>query len=378
MKIALLSEKYTPDIGGLAISAGRLGDLLSAAGQDVRLFAPTSSLPPSIKQTQRSNGVHVTRFGAHKHVDDTLVDWFELLVEEHKREPFDAIHAYFLPMAGFVGAYAGKFLGIPNIVSIRGNDIERAAFDPGKFSHVMYALQNASAVTTNASILAKKAKAFFDREIHVIPNGIDIECFKPLKRNEALAETFNLQHSTFTIGFAGELREKKGSTSLLSAFAQINKKIPACLLIVGEVREGEDKNSFDEFREANPQLPITVTGQVPHKDMPAYYSLMDVFVHPSLRDGMPNAVLEAMACGIPVIATPVGGVPDVIQDGKNGILTDINDPGILAAKMMDLLTDPDKRKTLGVNARESVLERFTPEKELEANLSVYRSLGINV
>jgi glycosyltransferase involved in cell wall biosynthesis len=112
--------------------------------------------------------------------------------------------------------------------------------------------------------------------------------------------------------------------------------------------------------------------------MPAYYSLMDVFVHPSLRDGMPNAVLEAMACGIPVIATPVGGVPDVIQDGKNGILTDINDPGILAAKMMDLLTDPDKRKTLGVNARESVLERFTPEKELEANLSVYRSLGINV
>ncbi|HNN13466.1 MAG TPA: glycosyltransferase, partial [Anaerolineales bacterium] len=163
MKIALLSEKYTPDLGGLAISTGRLGDSLSAAGNDVRLFAPTSNLPPTIKQTQRSSGVHVKRFGAHKRVDDTLVDWFELIMEEHKHEPFDLIHAYFLPMAGFVGTYAGKYLGIPSVVSIRGNDIERAAFDTGKFSHVMYALQNADAVTTNASILAKKAKAFIDR-----------------------------------------------------------------------------------------------------------------------------------------------------------------------------------------------------------------------
>ncbi len=182
MKIALLSEKYTPDIGGLAISTGRLGHLLASAGHEVRVFAPTSNLPPSEKRTLNSNGVSVTRFGAHKRVDDTLVDWFELLIEEHKREPFDVLHAYFLPQAGFVATYAGKYLNIPSVVSIRGNDIERAAFDPSKFSHVMYALQNASAVTTNASELAKKAKAFIDREIFLIPNGIDVDCFKPMEK----------------------------------------------------------------------------------------------------------------------------------------------------------------------------------------------------
>ena len=192
MKIALLSEKYTPDIGGLAISTGRLGEMLAAAGHEVRLFAPTINLPPTIKQTLRSGGVHVTRFGAHKRVDDTLVDWFELVVEEHQREPFDLIHAYFLPMAGFVGSYAGKYLEIPSVVSIRGNDIERAAFDPSKFSHVMYALQNANAVTTNASELAKKAKAFIDRDIHIIPNGIDTERFKPLEKNRVLGEAIGL------------------------------------------------------------------------------------------------------------------------------------------------------------------------------------------
>jgi hypothetical protein len=100
----------------------------------------------------------VTRFGAHKRVDDTLVDWFELIVEEHQREPFDLIHAYFLPMAGFVGTYAGKYLNIPSVVSIRGNDIERAAFDPSKFSHVMYALQNARCRHNQCKYFGKESK----------------------------------------------------------------------------------------------------------------------------------------------------------------------------------------------------------------------------
>lgn len=375
MKIALLSEKYTPDIGGLAISTGRLGDLLSAAGHDVRLFAPTVNLPPTIKQSQRSGGVYITRFGAHKRVDDTLVDWFELIVDEHKREPFDLIHAYFLPMAGFVGAYSGKYLKVPSVVSIRGNDIERAAFDPGKFSHVMYALQNANAVTTNASELAKKAKAFIDREIHLIPNGIDTGHFKPVGRNEVLAEALGVEsRRSKMIGFVGELREKKGLATLLTGYAQTNKKIPSTLLIVGEIREGEDKKLFDEFQLSNPENQIIVTGHVPHKDLPAYYSLMDVFIHPSLRDGMPNAVLEAMACGVPVIATPVGGVLDVLEDGVNGRTIPVNDAEMLAKVTEELLNDPEQCTRLSKKAREKIEAKFTLQSELQANLNIYNKL----
>ena len=382
MKIALLSEKYTPDLGGLAISTGRLGEMLAAAGHDIRLFAPTSNLSPTIKQTQRSSGVNVTRFGAHKRVDNTLVDWFELIVEEHKREPFDLIHAYFLPMAGFVGTYAGKYLSIPSVVSIRGNDIERAAFDPSKFSHMMYALQNASAVTTNASILAKKAKAFFDREAHIIPNGIDTERFKPMEKNSVLAEALGLvdekkkEEGKFVMGFVGELREKKGLATLLSGYAQATKTRPVSLLIVGEVREGEDKKYFEEFKSNNPQLSITVTGHVPHKDLPAYYSLMDVFVHPSLRDGMPNAVLEAMACGVPVIATPVGGALDVLEDGVNGFFVDVNDATQLTEKIAKTLKPLKELESVRRSARETVLHHCTLEKELQANLKIYANLGV--
>lgn len=385
MKIALISEKYTPDIGGLAISTGRLGHLLSSAGHEVRVFAPTSNLLPSEKQTLRSNRIHATRFGAHKRVDDTLVDWFELIVEEHAREPFDLLHAYFLPQAGFIAAYAGKYLNIPSVVSIRGNDIERAAFDPSKFSHVMYALQNASAVTTNASVLIKKAKAFIDREIQLIPNGIDAELFKPMDRNESLAEALGItSHTTPSgtrvplIGFAGELREKKGLTTLLRAYAQVNKIQATTLLIVGEVRAGEDKKAFDEFQSSIPDSRIIVTGIVSHKDMPAYYALMDVFVHPSLRDGMPNALLEAMACEKAVIATPVGGTTDIIEDGKNGLLVKVEDADALAGSILQLLNQPENRGAMSRLAREAALHRFTPEKELEANLQVYKSLGLKI
>src|SRR5215510_8525417 len=108
MKIALLTEKYTPDIGGLAISTERLARLLCSAGHEVRVFAPTVNLLPSEKRTLPSNGINITRFGARKRVDDTLVDWFELIAEEHKRVPFDVLQGYFLPQAGFVATYAGK------------------------------------------------------------------------------------------------------------------------------------------------------------------------------------------------------------------------------------------------------------------------------
>lgn len=407
MKIALLTEKYTPDIGGLAISAERLARLLTSAGHDVRVFCPTGNLLPSETRTLPFSGVAVTRFGAHKRVDDTLVHWFDLITEEHARDPFDALHAYFLTQAGFIATLAGRYLNIPSVVSIRGNDVDRAAFDPSRFSHSMFALQNANVVTANAKESIRKAKAFFDREIVLIPNGVDAGHFKPMEKNIALAESLGLQRNiilsrspersegaardssaapkglpqsdaTPVIGFVGELREKKGLKTLLSAYAQVNERRPSTLLIVGEVRHGADRQTFDEMRASIPESNIVVTGYIPPGDLPAYYSLMDVLVHPSLHDGMPNAILEAMACERAVIATPAGGTKDIVEDGKNGMLVNVNDANMLAEKVLELLDDREKRESLGKSAREFVIRKFKPEQELTANLEVYRKLGSKV
>jgi glycosyltransferase involved in cell wall biosynthesis len=383
MKIAFLSEKYTPDIGGLAISSERLARLLASAGHQVRVFAPTLNLPASETRTLVSNGVSITRFGAHKRVDDTLVDWFELLIEEYKRDPFAVLHAYFLTQAGFAAAYAGKYLNVPSVVSARGNDLERAIFDPTRVTHILYALQHADAVTTNANELARKARAFVpDMEVTVIPNGIDSEHFKPLPRNNALAESLNLIDAgkvnviPRVIGFAGELREKKGMRTLLTANAQVNKNIPDTLLIVGDIRAGEDKQRFEEFRLSNFDARIVVTGYVSPKDMPAYYALMDVLVQPSLRDGLPNALLEAMSCEKAVIGTGVGGIVEAVENCKNGRLVSAKDADQLVSVINELLSDNQLRMKLGIAARQTIIEKFTLEKELSKNLFLYRHLGL--
>ncbi|HNQ94986.1 MAG TPA: glycosyltransferase family 4 protein [Anaerolineales bacterium] len=396
MKIALLTEKYTPDIGGLAISSERLACLLTSAGYEVRVFSPTFSLPPSEQRTLPSSGVVVTRFGTRfdtrKRADDTLVDWLDLITEEHAREPFDILHAYFLTQAGFIATLAGRYLNIPSVVSIRGNDVDRAAFDPARFSHTMFALQNANVVTANAKESIRKAKAFFDREIILIPNSVDTNHFKPMGKNLALLESLGLERKRkeersvsgkwivesdeAVIGFVGELREKKGLKTLLSAYAQINAKRLSTLLIVGEVRHGEDSQTVEEMRASNPESKIIVTGYVSPSDLPAYYSLIDVFVHPSIHDGMPNAILEAMACEKAIIATPVGGIKDIVENGKNGMLVSVNDANALAEKILELLDDREKCESLGKSAREFVMSKFKPEAELMANLEVYRKLGL--
>ena len=87
------------------------------------------------------------------------------------------------------------------------------------------------------------------------------------------------------IGFVGELREKKGLTTLINAYAQVNKQYPSALLIVGDVRAGEDRRVFDELHSSIPNAKIIVSGYVANHDLPSYYSVIDVLVHPSLRDG---------------------------------------------------------------------------------------------
>ena len=164
----------------------------------------------------------------------------------------------------------------------------------------------------------------------------------------------------------------------MPAFVQVNKKQMAVLLIVGTIRQGEDSKFFDEFLATNPNLQIIVTGYVSPNELPKYYASMDIVIHPSLRDGMPNAVLEAMACGKPVVATAVGGIKDILEDGKNGVIVNVNDANMLAEKIIELLDSTKKRTELGKNARESIISKFTIEKELEENLNVYRKLGLEL
>lgn len=143
---------------------------------------------------------------------------------------------------------------------------------------------------------------------------------------------------------------------------------------MGDIRVGEDRDIFEDFRHVHPN--VIVTGFVPPHDLPAYVSTLDVVVQPSLRDGLPNALLEAMACGKTVIGTSVGGIQDAVTDCVDGRLVPANDSEALANTISALLMDEAQRQRLGMAACQTIHTRFTLQGELDEKLAVYRRLGL--
>ena len=389
MRIVLLSPTYPPDVGGLATSAQRLARMLAAAGHHVHVIAPTSSSAPGQIARSVDSGVTVSRFGTHRRTADTLAEWFRLVVAAHAEQPFDLLHAYFVTEAGFVATYAGRYLGLPSVVSARGNDLDRAVFDPARAAHTLHALQHASTITANSHELVRQAEALAPgRTATLIPNGVDTTLFTPLSATESTESTENILHhhgpsetsvssvakNTARIGFVGEARAKKGLAPLLLAFREVAQARPAALMLIGGVRTGDDESLVAIFQKQHPDLPLVVVPYMPHDALPAYYRALDVLVLPSLQDGLPNALLEGMACGCAVVASTAGGIPDVLRHGENGLLVPPRDSPALAAAITQLLNDPDERSRLGRAARATVLRDFSPEQELQRNLAVYRAV----
>jgi glycosyltransferase involved in cell wall biosynthesis len=376
MRVAFLTEKYPPEVGGLAASSARLVNLLVSVGVEVHVFAPLAGRLPSGNDDAGTKPLIFHSLDRLRRTDDTLTAWYEQIEAVHRTTPVDLVHAYFITRAGFAGVYVGRSLGLPVVVSARGNDLERAVFDPGKAAHILYALANADAVTTNCRKLARKAEALAAGiQALIIPNGVDGSRFLPAERDTGLVETLGLSECQ-VLGFVGEGRAKKGLGTLLLAFKRVSaeRKKPLALLLVGGVRPGEDEQTLSVFQKQNPELHVKVIPYQPAHKLPQYYNLFDLLLLPSLRDGLPNALLEGMACGCAVIGSETGGMLDVIRPGENGVLVPPGDAAALAAAVNALLDDDPYRKHLGEKARQTVLSGYTLQHELDANLALYADL----
>jgi phosphatidylinositol alpha-1,6-mannosyltransferase len=373
MNILVLTDKYSPDVGGLAVSTRRLAQGLTRAGHTVCVSAPAPSTAPGAVTASNDGDVIVYRMGTHRRADDTLADWFDHVAALHVQHRFDLIHAMYVAQPAFVAVSAARYLALPSVLSARGNDLDRAAFDPGKFSQISWSLQNANAVTAVTTDLTRKVRAFAPGcEPHFIPNSVDTSLFAPGPRDEALAASLGLSDAP-VVAFIGEARQKKGLTILLPAFARLCAQFyrRSTLLLVGGVRQ-DDEPVVDVFRRQNPSLDVRIVPNVVHEKLTAYYRLADVLAIPSLRDGLPNSLLEGMACERAVVASNVGGMPDVVRNGENGILVPPGDTSALVGALVSLLADSPRRAELGRTARTTVESEFTPERELQRNLEIYR------
>ncbi|MCL4297022.1 MAG: glycosyltransferase family 4 protein [Anaerolineae bacterium] len=375
MNICLLSDTFPPTPGGLAVSAQRLAGGLAASGHAVHVCAPDPALLPGQITHWVENGMEVHRFGPYRRPDDTRSEWFQLVASLYTRTRFDLLHGYYLVGAGFVTVYTGHYLNLPVVVSARGNDLERTVFDPAQAGSILWALAHATAVTAVSTDLARKAQALAPgREVQVVPNGVDVSLFTPAPPDNSLATRLGLGDGPL-VGFVGEARLKKGLAVLLPAFARAAAEFtptPRLVLIGGARPEAADM--LRVFQSQSPGVPVSTIPHTAHTDLPGLYNLLDLLVLPSLRDGLPNALLEGMACGRAIVASEVGGIPDAAQHGKNSLLVPPGEGDALAEAILTLLRQPEKRAALGQAARATVSRQFTPARELAANLELYARL----
>jgi glycosyltransferase involved in cell wall biosynthesis len=206
--------------------------------------------------------------------------------------------------------------------------------------------------------------------ITLIYNAIDPEDTRATTEASEIRARHGLAPGQKIIGVIGRLSPEKGQGVFLRAFKRVAERVPAVkALLIGD---GPDKVDLERYcRESGLNDRVIFTGY--KENIADYYQLLDILVLPSFTEGLPNTVLEAMLFSVPVLATSVGGVPEVI--GKdNGVLVPPNDPVVLADRMIELLQNDSVRKTIGINGRNSLFPRFAPDQRVASIVSLYYEL----
>jgi len=174
--------------------------------------------------------------------------------------------------------------------------------------------------------------------------------------------------SGFVVGMVGRLEEQKGQRYLLAALPDPGREIPELtVLLVGEGREGVALKRQAQELGINSRLHFLGT----RRDLPRIFAALDLFVHPSLWEGLPLTLLMAMGAGLPVVGTRVSGITEVIEDGENGRLVPPGDSRALAQTVLDLYHHPVLRRRLGDAARHTVMERYSQEAMLRRLEQIY-------
>lgn len=361
-----ITERFPPDIGGLASSGDRITKALCQLSLEVdvltwsRYLQPGEVLPPDLAEANPSTP-QVYRVGLYRYWDMTMPHTLNILDWLHQSREYSAVWGHYLFPCGFLATWFASSNGIPSTVSVRGNDIDQAMFPPGDFARLQWTLLNADVITAVSADMAGKIQRLSQRDdVVILKNAVNEEIFSPRNVENSLRTVLGIADDV-VLGFAGELREKKGQMFLLNTLTTVRTHRPACLLIIGEVR-GSQEAALQVYATQHPEAAsrIIITG---HLNNPAavaqHLQLCDVYLQPSLWEGMPNALLEAMAMECCCIASDAGGIPEVISHGKNGFLPrfQLHRLGEAVLECLDL--DPAMRNQIGMAARDRILTDFS-------------------
>jgi glycosyltransferase involved in cell wall biosynthesis len=283
----------------------------------------------------------------------------------------DIIHVFFGIPCGPIGWAIKRIRGIPYLISLRGADVPSDEVERFKRLYpvlkplVRFLWRDADALVAVSNGLRDIALETDDIPIQVIPNAIDLTRFTPLLSWE------KEEDEIVTLLFVGRLIKFKNVETLLETAALVKEQTttPFRLEIVGD---GVERPNLEE-QAVDLGLGSTVKfrGWVDRDAIAPHYQTADVFVTATIWEGMPNTVLEAMACGLPIVASEVQGCEDLVQHGKNGYLVPVKDAAAMAEAVLQLIDNEFERRRMGRQSRTIVERTFAWDRIAKEYVNTY-------
>lgn len=362
-KICIMTEYFPPYIGGGQVNAY---EFAKALGKEFEFHVITNGLE-GCKPYEIIDNVHIHRIGV---IGELRSPWrrFVYVVNAirvgrkmHRELDFDLIHAHV-----FAGAFAGYILSkiskIPIICTVHG--IHKLRGDAGRFANLWqkiivglsYDAVIAVSKDTESRILdlGKSPKALV-----VIPNGVDMEIFHPDEPSRvSLRKRLHVDNDELLIGFFGRIVRGKGIDILIESMPIVLKHMPNVkLLIMGD---GDLKNSMEErILDLRLDENVMIKNPVPHQEVAQFYCACDLIVIPSRSEAFSLSALEAMASGVPLVASNVGGLREIVHHSDNGWLVEANSISTLSEAIVKVLSENELRHRLIENGVSFVSKRFS-------------------
>ncbi|OGN00670.1 MAG: hypothetical protein A2651_03330 [Candidatus Yanofskybacteria bacterium RIFCSPHIGHO2_01_FULL_42_12] len=354
-RVLILTTAYLPQIGGSELAIKNTTDRLP----EIKFDLITSQLSKDVPEYERIGDVNVYRVGEIMGLSSFLLpkNFFPISVFLkavkliRKQGHYDVIHAYQASQAAG-GGWLLKWVypKTPFLLTIQeGKDLNRQPWLMRFLRHFIF--RKADVITVISNYLAQYVRSQNSKvPISIIPNGVDVSKFKP-----------EGEHNSKVIITSSRLVKKNGIGDLVDAIAVVKKEVPDIkLLVVGSGEQAKELKTKSSL--LGLENNIEFIGEVPNDLLPQYLAKASIFVRPSLSEGLGIAFLEAMAAGLPVVATPVGGIPDFLKDGETGLFCKVGDPEDIAEKINTILSDDNLRNRLITNGRKLVEAKYTWDK----------------
>jgi teichuronic acid biosynthesis glycosyltransferase TuaC len=267
--------------------------------------------------------------------------------------PFDVIDAHFGYPEGPAAVLLGRFFRVPVVLTLRGLEHRLSAYRLRRpqFSFAVRGADRVVAVSEDLRAAALAAGAAPER-VRTIPNGVDTALFKPGDRAAARRSLGLAAEGTYLLT-VGSLSERKGAHLVLEALGQLADRFPSLryLIVGGAGAEGDEGEALRRRAGAlGVSDRVVFAGPRSRLELPDWYNAADLFVLPSSLEGCPNVVVEALACGTPVVATAAGGIPQLLADPETGMIVPRRDAEAVAASLAAALARPWDRSRVSARA----------------------------